>query len=88
MKKRVRSDGVSAFPPPPVLDMDGVWHECGGQFRLAVEDREVVVGQSPRVVRQGFYRCDRCDEEMLTYRQIDDARRIATGAGDCAHGHR
>ncbi len=78
MKKRVRSEEVSEFSRPPVLDMDGVQHECGGQFRLAVADREVVVGQSRRVVRQELYRCDSCEEEMLTYRQIDDARRLAT----------
>ncbi len=80
MKKRVRSDGVSAVPRPPVLDMDGVQHECGGQFRLTEENHDLVVGQWRRMVPQQLYRCDRCGEGMLTFRQMYDARQLAAAS--------
>ncbi len=75
MKKRVRTNRV--FPPPPVIDLDGHQHECGGHFRLAEEDRELVVRQLRRTVPEQFYRCDRCGEETVTARQMYDARQLA-----------
>jgi hypothetical protein len=82
MKRRVRTNRV--YPPPAALELDGHRHECGGRFRWAEEDRELVVGQSRRIVPQQFYRCDGCGEERLTLRQIYDARRLASAIAQLA----